>query len=379
VTATVARRSTTLRLLVREPVLVLWAVYVLLIPLYLFSSGLPQPSDFLLLLILPLAFQGWSGRLYASAARAIRVLLWFTIWVIVVDFGWAALTGRWALLTGYTLYPLFYVFNLGIFTAAAILHKRFRDVFLRVTVYSIYAGVVLQVIASFLIRSDQIRGTMFFNNPNQLGYYALLAATLIVLAGRKLQFGTLRLAVGLTGCAYLGLLSASRASLGGIAVLVALTLFSDLRVIVFASVAAIAMISVGGPVSNALDESAKRLEGKHNGIGFAEERGYDRVWQFKEYMIVGAGEGDNGRFDPPQHEHELHSSFATVAFCYGVLGAVLFSIFGWLVLRGATFRVGVMLAPVAIYMTAHQGLRFTLLWVLLSVFIALKDMVATAR
>lgn len=362
------------RPLSQQPALVLWALYVFLIPFYVFASGLPQPSDLLVLVVFPLSLLGWNGKLLKGTPRVIRALIWFTLWTAAVNYAWALFTGKWTGLKDYLVYPVFYAFNVAVFSSGVILYQRYRDRFLRLTAYALFASVIFQVAASFAIGGHQLRGTMFFNNPNQLGYYALLAATLIAIVHRRLRLGTLIVGVGLTGCAYLALISASRAALGGIAVLVILLVFSNLRVILLATAAAVALISVGGPVSNAIDASAQRaLQGKDNGKTFAEERGYDRLWRFKEYMVVGAGEGDNVRFDPPNREHELHSSFATVLFSYGIVGCVLFLMFVGRLMKGSSFRAAAMLAPVAIYTTAHQGLRFTLLWVLLAVFVALKE------
>jgi len=367
-------RPSPFRGLTQRPALLLWALYVFLIPFYVFNSGLPQPSDFLLLIVIPLSMYRWSGKLLRGTMPVIRILVWFTLWTALVNYGWAFFTGRWTAFNDYMVYPLFYAFNVGVFYAGSILYQRYRDQFLRLTVYAIFASVMVQVAASFLIRSVLLRGALFFNNPNQLGYYALIAATMIAIANRRLRFSGLLVGIGFTGCAYLALISASRAALGGIGVLVVMLVFSDLRVILLSTIAAIALVSVGGPVAKAIDASELRaLQDKRNGRTFAEDRGYDRVWRFKEYLVVGAGEGDFARFDRADRAHELHSSFATVLFSYGIVGTLLFVLFAVGVVRGSTFRAAAMLGPIGLYMAAHQGLRFTLVWVLLAVFFSLRD------
>jgi hypothetical protein len=110
---------------------------------------------------------------------------------------------------------------------------------------------------------------------------------------------------------------------------------------------------------------------------FAEERGYDRIWTYREYILTGAGEGDVNRFrDTPNGPGEVHSSFPTVLFSYGIVGMILFGTFAWRVLKGATPRAWLMLLPTLAYSSAHNGLRFTMLWVLLAIFVIVKRPVA---
>jgi hypothetical protein len=51
----------------------------------------------------------------------------------------------------------------------------------------------------------------------------------------------------------------------------------------------------------------------------------------------------------------------------------MFLAFLWRTLRGAELRLVLMLVPALLYTVAHQGLRFNSLWVLLALFIALKQ------
>ena len=70
---------------------------------------------------------------------------------------------------------------------------------------------------------------------------------------------------------------------------------------------------------------------------------------------------------------EIHSSAGTILFSYGIVGALLFLVFTWRLIRGARARLVITLLPPLLYTGAHQGLRFTTLWVVLAAFVALKD------
>jgi hypothetical protein len=371
-----------LRDIFRNPVLLLWCLYILLTPLYIAPSGLPQPGDALIFLLVPASLYGWNGRLHRVLRRPLVPLLWFLVWVFIVNYGWAAILWKWTDFKDYVAYPIFYTFNALVLMCALVTYQRLGDTFLRVVVASVFATIVFQVAVSFVhLGGDNFRAALFFNSPNQLGYYALLAACLIVLTQRRLQYGLLKASAGVIGCAYLALLSASRASLAAIAILLFLLLFSNPRIIIIASLAALALMTLGGPLANAIDkfETRSELAGKAKRGSFMEDRGYDRVWKYKEHLLFGAGEGDNRRFDTRAEPREIHSSVVGVLFCYGIIGAGLFFAFAASVVRGASLRTAFMLVPPLAYTIAHQGLRFTMLWILLAAYIALKVPAPTLR
>lgn len=364
------------RELVQEPALAAWAVYILLIPLYVFKSGLPQPGDMFVVILLPVALYRWNGRLSRDARSAFVSLIWFTFWVWCVDYGWALLLGDFKIFgpDAFLLHPLYYTYNALILLTALVLHRRHGELFLRITVYAVFVSIYIQAVASFVLPSSAFRGMLFFNNPNQLGYYVLLAASLIALTHRRLRLRLLTSGLALTCCAYLALLSASRAAAGGIAVLLVFLVFSNPKVIVLACVAAVGLATIGGPVTDAIALSEKRAQRKSN-VGFFEERGYDRIWEHYEYLLLGAGEGGLSRFDETAHvkRMEIHSSAGTVLFSYGIIGSILFVLFVWRIVRRAAWGPILMLVPPLLYTIAHQGLRFTMLWVLLAIFLALKQ------
>jgi hypothetical protein len=356
---------------IREPILFFWCVFVAAIPIYVGESGMPQPGNALIFLIVPLALARWDGRLDRTSGRTMRALILFTIWVCIVNYGWALFTGKFSA-QDYVIFPIYYIFNAGVMLAALLMYRRQGDLFLRATTYAVTFAVGYQVIASFVFSADKYRTALFFNNPNQLGYWALLAACTISLTQARLKLSLLVSGAAITGCAYLAILSASRAALAGIAILLILLVFSNPKLIVTGILAAVALTSLGGPLSDALDNTAKRanLDDQRQSGGFVEERGYDRLWEHKEHLLLGAGEGDLTRFDTAKRAHEIHSSAATVLFSYGIVGAALFLLFVWRVVVGAPMRATLVLVPTLAYTVAHQGLRFTMLWILLAVFVA---------
>ncbi len=59
----------------RKPALLTWTIYLVLFPLYIFPSGLPQPGDLLVVLVVPLALQHWNGRLGRDLRATVRTLM----------------------------------------------------------------------------------------------------------------------------------------------------------------------------------------------------------------------------------------------------------------------------------------------------------------
>lgn len=366
---------TTLR---RDPALVMWTLYLLLVPIYVFKSGLPQPGDIMIVFLVPVALRGWNGRLPPTQRRVMVALSWFTGWVVLVDLAWAVLTGNYGLvgMDAYLMFPLYYLYNTLLFLCALVLARKHGEAFLRLTTNVVMFTVGFQVLASFVTRSGT-RGVVFFNNPNQLGYYALLAACLIAL-GHKARGSRLWVSgLALTMCGYLSIVSASRAATAGIGILIVLLVFSNPRVIIAASLAIAGMLSLGGPVSDAIEAAQVRAATRsaNSEVDFFEERGYDRIEKNPQYLVLGAGEGGLSRFDDTSRiqRMEIHSSAATILFSYGAVGSLLFLWFVWRVVAGARLRAALVLVPPMLYTIAHQGLRFTMLWVLLAVFVALKD------
>jgi hypothetical protein len=239
----------------------------------------------------------------------------------------------------------------------------------------VFASVLLQVVASFIYRRGGARDSIFFDNPNQLGYYALLAACIVALMHRRLQFGVLKSSLTLMCCGYLAVISASRSAVAGIAILSILLIFSNPKMIVLASSAAIILVLFGGPFAGELNSLSQRVADKRNSEqSFFDSRGYDRILANKQYLLLGAGEQTRSRFADTTAigGAEIHSSAGTLLFSYGIVGVVLFATFLWSLLRGAPLRSSLILMPPLVYTLAHQGLRFTMLWVLLALFLALK-------
>ena len=360
--------------LLANPTLLAWALYLVLVPIYLWKSGVPQPGDWLIIALAPMALFKWNGRLPPTVAPTIRALLVFTAYVVVINLFWSIALGRWNLnlKKGFGLSPVFYIYNALVFLIVLVLYRRWQHQLLWFTGKIVLVSLLAQFAAAFILPSG-IRATVLFNNPNQLGYFALLSASILLfLQGRK-YVTTVEVMIGSVAASYLALISASKAALGGVGLLVIAGLIVRLRTMLLVATTFLLVLVVSNPMQEAIDNTLTRFETDQS-YGFLEERGYDRIWQHPQYWVLGSGEGAYDRFHETTMigDHEIHSSIGTLFFSYGGVGLILFAVFLWTVLRGSGLRTWIMVAPSLAYGMTHQGLRFTLFWVMLALIVCLR-------
>jgi hypothetical protein len=366
----------------RDIRLLLWSSVVLLFPFYIFDSGLPQPADWLGLLLLPILLRTWNGRLPPPLVRPLKWLIAFVFYVLLVNLAWsgAVLTFSLNAKDGFLMAPSFYIFNGMMFLTFLLMFQRYGEFLLWLTVRLVLISALLQLAIAIGLGGALGRSTVMFNNPNQLGYYALLSACVILLGQRRLKLSTIQVTIGLAACSYLALLSASKAALASIGALSIALMISKLRTIVVASIVFGALIFTDNPFSAAIDRAEQRIVNDQS-YGFFEERGYDRILEFPEYWAFGAGEGAYGRFKEIGliGSHELHSSIATLFFCYGLIGTVIFGMFLLGTLSGAGARAWIIVGAALAYGMTHQGLRFRLMWLLLGIVCTLREVETRER
>jgi len=362
------------RKLLREPPLFLWSVFLFLFPAYVFDSGLPQPSGLLVLVVLPMLLARWNGRLL-DMAKPFKMLLAFVGYAALINTMWslALMTFAINLKDGFVLSPLFYIYNAIVLFTFILLYQRYRLRFVWLTVHVTMMSVYGLVVMSTIMRSDTLRSALTFNNPNQLGYFALLSACVLLLVMKRLRLSTVYVTLGLLACSYLALISASKAALASIALLGIALLITRVRTMLIAMCVIGVLALTPNPFSQAIERAERRIayDQTHS---LLEERGYDRVVNHPEYWVFGSGEGNYRRFQQTTviGAHELHSSGATIFFCYGIIGVALFGVFMWLALRGASARTLMIVVPGFAYGMTHQGLRFILMWVMLGMVMATR-------
>lgn len=350
------------------------ALYILLKPFYILPSGLPQIGDGLLILMLMmLAFQRHVR--FGREARAFTGwMMLFAAHTTLVNVTWAAILADKKVM----LYAAYYVFNVGL----VILCLRYG--FLRpkatmlVIAYATAASVLLQAGVSFLADKDEmIRQTISFNNPNQLGYWSLLSLCIFLSIANRLKFPWyIQTIVPICLC-YTVALSLSKAAMLASVLTIFIHVVKNKKMLVIALiVAAIGYVAlensiIAGHVTSRIDNIGQQYDDSFYA------RGYLRIVAWPQYILLGAGEGGIYRWDDSEYSDdrfEIHSTMATILFSYGLVGLSLFLAAIWCIYRGTSFGQFIYVLPPFLYGITHQGLRFSLFWLLFAVVLVLGSM-----
>ena len=373
-TVTSTGRSLPLRRLAeatRTDVLFL-AAYILIKPVYLWSSGLPQISDLVLLLYLPFVVMR-----ILPGFKYFQPLLYFVFWSMAVN----------ALWFGYSyddtfILPVFYiaynaiVFLFFYFVASQGPAER------RVLSVALAVSLVLQLGYAIAVGGDS-RQSGSFNDPNQLCYWvALTCGMFLICRDACRRLGLLDVAI-LLASIFLGVLSVSRSGLASILLVTAPVLFcwasrnklvAMMLLVVLIGLTALFMNDLTAMLAkmSSLDLIRSRTDAMRQGVGATEweVRGYARMVEYWHYMLIGAGEGGYRRFTIADIALEVHSTLGGVLFNFGIVGLSLVLYFLGRIYAGAETRYRAMLLAPIIYGFFQNGFRFSFFWGFLAVLAA---------
>nr|WP_319947307.1 hypothetical protein [uncultured Shimia sp.] len=349
---------------------------VLLAPFYFLPSGLPQLSHLVIALAVVVRIMNGSFRLRVRVLRipAVRLLLMFVFWVICVSLTWSFVFLNFKPL----FYALFYVFNLMFVLMFLDTLERGGEKFGRAA-YNFFA---LVMVLQFLIVFGNVgrmwygyRSMGFFNNPNQLAYFALLNSSMILVLAE--QFGKSRLFTFFMLLLSAGVLlkAGSRAALmaGLFQVLVYLVYARQVKVLSLAVIGGLASIPILLPILIKIPLFAlvweAYLSGDLASVANQKEsdslhgRGFDQILDNLWVLIFPQGEGLTIQRG---HHIEIHSTLLTAANSYGFVGLALMvaMLLSALVHNWKLFLLCI--APLVIYGMTHNGIRQPLYYLVIA-------------
>lgn len=338
-------------------------------PLYLLPSGLPQLADWLVpvalgLLVLQgqLALPRRRGFLVATGA--------FVIWTAICAALWFLRTNELEMLRA----PLFYGFNAVVVFLIAVRYRadgpRTLDVLGRGTALAALVCLLLLVLH---FDTDAVRQTAGFNNPNQLAYFGILiggVAGAFLAHGRG---GIWPLMGGAVASVFVGM-SMSLSGMAALAVMLLGFLVAAIRRGMLSSAPRLLLVLMAGAgiitatsaheyLSMAWDARLDRVQEKVEEA--ASIRGYERILEHPQSLLMGQGEGADWRFGSAD-AYEVHSTLGAMLFYYGLPGLALFLGAMGLALRRSPIEVWLFLGAVITYGLAHHGVRFSWLWIFLA-------------
>lgn len=361
-------------------VLVIICLYLISTPFYVFPSGIPQPADFLI------AFGGGVFLLGKDFLNIIKLPFFKYVFrilgliILINTIYWLIYSAFYGIENRMYYISLFYVFNTLFMLIFAYVQKSNKqnqntNVIALFIIISLFIQFVLALLGVQGRNTDIEfvgRPTLFFNNPNQLGYYALCIITMFFVLPSKYKKNIFTLLFTIFISSYLILYSGSRAALGGVILLSTYVIYKEGFKLNVRSISLIVISFVAIPflfqttfVQNSIDSIEIRNErniGKD--MTEAQIRGYDRIYLNPQYLFYGAGEGKNDRF-VSNHQLEIHSGFGTMLFSYGILGLLMFLHLIYFSVRKNLFYSIMLLLPIIVYNITHNGLRSSLFWAVL--------------
>jgi hypothetical protein len=334
-----------------------------------------------LLLIVAAAAPVLSGLRIPRRPLLHSVVGLFLAWIILVNVVWFILVGD----LGFLWKTSFYLYDATVFlfvvAVGAHAPDRLRAAVWCACLLALPAELLYLELVHF---SRGWRATGSFNNPNQLAYWALLTMACLGVVKGRTRVGVLEVAA--LGCGlYLVATSVSRSGLVA-ALLLAISMLVCCGVRRSAGVALAAVLVLGlmvelsrgdlidrimqTDVVTILDKRLERTgEYQHDTLS---ARGYSRLLNNPQYLVLGAGEGAYERLNPDksrpldQLNKEFHSTLGNILMSYGLIGLGFFTVFLLIVLHRASWSSYVYLGAVMSYGMTHMGLRETMFWIFLA-------------
>ncbi len=357
----------------------IWIIYILLSPFYVFSSGVPQPADLVvfigILLFFAYILSTYNNKINSND-NITSIYIFGSIFVgltAVINFVHYMFTPD----ITFILHSFVYPFNFAIFLFGISIFKRYPITANRLTYYMIAVGCFFELIAViFFPDTDHYRASGTFNQSNQLAYWGVLSASMILVLKRDDPIKVFDIVL-LGIIAYIEMKALSKAGLLVYLVVMLIIFFSpnmsnkmrSLTVLFFVILLAVKFhnphnmmlfidkVEALSAVSDRLMTIGKEADDSAAG------RGYLRMIEYPRFLLFGAGEGAYWRFGG----HELHSGIGTILLSYSIFGFAFFLMFLGSVFYRLPWYYTAMLIPIFLYGITHQNVRFSLFWVFLAV------------
>lgn len=337
----------------------LWAVYVILFPFYFLPSGGGQISDLFGILLIFFS----SKRIYANVKniKFVKVLFLFIVYTFLINTVWVLGIEKISLLKS----SINYLYAFLLMNAVIIFFER-KDL-QKFSYKVLLISLGLQFICYFVsTKTWGYRKVIFFNNPNQLALWGV--TTLIIINVLAKQINIKKIDIVNLLVTFFIVVSASKIAIfcavvfwGYWFVLKKKTIFDKIAVFVLIlfSLYNIPKIMKLEVINNVI----QRIETDDLSDDTLEGRGFDRLWNHKEFLLFGAGEGENKRFNS-QFDGELHSTLMSVLFSYGIIGFILYLTHIKLVFMGVFKRESLMLMFLLFtFSLVHMTLRIPFFWI----------------
>lgn len=357
-------------------------IYIALKPLYLWSSGSLQICDLFLLsgFVYVIISKGGKIRLNHFSCGLMELFLVLVLYQAIINGIWSHILD-----VNISKATLYYTYNMfSVFLTLLILQDCSHQ---KVSAYVLVGCFISLLITNFgiFLGLGGVRKIGFFNNPNQLGYHALIILSMFSYYYKSAK-PFLKVSIAIMSLWAL-LASGSKAAFFGAGILIFLHLLFEkdrkgktnnkLLVQIALLILIILLLYILFFSNSSLIQSNQILSFvRHRMLSVAEEndsalgtsRGYNRIWELGTNFLWGMGEGDYFRF-ATMNGLEAHSSYVTQIVSYGLLGMIGYTLLIWKFIsyRPCIRNNLIILSGIIAYGVTHNGLRYTLLWILLTI------------
>lgn len=334
-------------------------------PLYLWSSGLPQISH--LLAALAWVFRMLRGKTGLPNLLIFHFLLALIAWMLVRQafYGFSSKSLMVFMPPAYLIFNTFFLASISFLFSEDPDGRNVNRI-----AYAVATGAVIATGWIFFTgfslsgsAQDLKRSTGSFNNPNQLGFYGLCLAGLavILLKCKTIRFWMFVLLFCIGG--FMTILSLSKAAI--ISFFAYALVFMRGRQLLILAAACLA----GVFIIPTLDLSDLHFFNRLQDIGQDSDdnlaaRGYGLIGEMDFNLIWGFGEG----YYHSISGNEIHSTLGNLFISYGFVGFLLFMSFQVLLFLTAVRSTrsiviaGFILVPYFLYGITHNGFRFSSVW-----------------
>ncbi len=361
-------------------------IYLLLKPYYVFKSGSIQPADIFLLLAFIFVLLLKNKEIISCAINKNQKFLIFTILTLIINLIYFVLYNDFKFI-------LSFIYFLFIFLAIIVFSIIFTQKDITIKISNILKFNIIIQLVIFIFGMGKYYGASrymgTFNDPNQFSYYIFSSYMLIYLISNEYNVKKFNLIIFIISI-FLILISASTGMLFGMICFVLLFFINKGSIIIknikkykyqimfglFIAIPIFLTIFFINDdhriinkdnliIFNRISDKLSRANSNSNSVSLAQERGYDRFIYYPQYIIFGSGEGGYYRFTDTYHQGEIHATFPSILFYYGIIPFII--LISWIKDKLKGSKKTNIIAIVALFIESFTLLnqRQVLFWIII--------------